>query len=347
MEMKTNLIFLIACLIAISTITTSCQKQTDSFPQINSLQTSLLSLQKRCDSLATALNKTNVDLQSSNSNVSNLSISITSFQTQVTSIINQITSINSQLTSSNVNITAIGNQINVLNQEYTTLLSLVNNLTSSQRKYYVTITNLNYAKAEVIDTSKWHYVAVLFHSDLQTEVYIDGIKEIDYYRPNLNYNYSSLFLGTSFYTSFTRFFKGYLDEIRVSNIVRTQKEIQDYYTRSMGSDGVTLNSAQTLDNSTIGLWHLNESSGTVIANAVQNASSGSLTGGFKFVTGKSGNAVYFNGIDAFANCNINIPESPISIEFWFKSTSIPPTYGSTMIQPYGMYSNNINYDSGF
>lgn len=130
--MKTKWILLIAWIIAIITINTSCQKQTDYSPQINSLQTALLNLQKRSDSLATALSKTNSNLLITNTNVSNLNTLITSIQTQVASILSQISTLNSQLSSTNANVSTINGKITDLNSQLNSLLLQMNTLLAQQ-----------------------------------------------------------------------------------------------------------------------------------------------------------------------------------------------------------------------
>jgi len=124
--MKTYWIFFIACMISISIFNTSCQKQTDYSPQIDSLQASLLVLQKRCDSLAIALNKANLNLQTTNTNVDNQTKLIATIQTQIVSILSQIVALTSQLNSTNADVTYILSQITNLNDQYTSLTTQIN-----------------------------------------------------------------------------------------------------------------------------------------------------------------------------------------------------------------------------
>ncbi len=124
--MKTYWIFFIACMITVSIFNTSCQKQTDYSPQIDSLQASLLSLQKRCDSLAIALNIANLNLQTTNTNVDNQTKLIATLQTQIVSILSQIVALTSQLNSTNADVTYILSQITNLNDQYTSLTTQIN-----------------------------------------------------------------------------------------------------------------------------------------------------------------------------------------------------------------------------
>ena len=313
---------------------TSCEKSVDYSADISALKSAVVGLQKTVDSLNTALNVTNRDLF-------NVTKSIDSIRTKVNTIVVQIDLLTTQLNTATVNISDISKKIIDLQTQLNSLTAQLNVLSASQKKYFVAVNYLDYSKAELIDTTQWHYVALLFYPDRRNEIFIDGIKKVDFYRANVAYNYSKFYLGASFYTAFSAYYKGALDELRVSNIVRSQKEIQDYYIKAMGTtDGVLKVGTQQLDASTIGLWHFDEASGTILTNSVTNASNGILTSSCKFmVGGKSGNALYFNGIDSRGDCNINIPESPLTIEFWFKSS----TPGGVMVQPYGVFSTDIHF----
>jgi hypothetical protein len=184
--------------------------------------------------------------------------------------------------------------------------------------------------ATTTDTAAWHYIAVTKAANLAGQIYLDGQLVADTVFQNKVYNYSTIYLAASNYTSFTGFYNGYLDEFRVSNTVRTAQEIQAYYAS---------NAPFTSDSNTIGLWHFDETNGsTTFANAV--GSNGTLTNNPQFVSGKFGNAVYFNGTNQYGNCNLSIPSSNITLEFWYK-TSVPQA--TTLVQPYGTNSTNIYY----
>jgi hypothetical protein len=189
-----------------------------------------------------------------------------------------------------------------------------------------------YNKASVSDTTQWHYVVVTKAANLQTKTYIDGQLIIDTLFQNLAYSYNSLYIGAAYLTSFSSFFKGYFDDFRMSNVVRTSTEIQNYYNS---------NAPFTADGNTIGLWHFDETNGaTTFANQV-SPTNGTLTNSPQFTNGKFGNAIYFNGINQHGNCNLNIPENNITFEFWFKSNSAS---SGTIVQAYGSYNTAIAYE---
>ena len=68
---------------------------------------------------------------------------------------------------------------------------------------------------------QWRYVAITKASDLSGSVFVDGKKLYGGTFKNHNYLYVRLYLGASFYTSFTGYFRGMIDEFRLSNKVRT------------------------------------------------------------------------------------------------------------------------------
>ncbi len=179
-----------------------------------------------------------------------------------------------------------------------------------------------------ITPNQWNYVAITKSSDLSGKMYINGKLIASSTWENEQYSYGSLFIGASFFTSWGNYFKGYLDEFRMSNIVRTDQQVADYYAS---------NQQFTADNNTIGLWHFNENSGTSFINSV-STTAGSLFNGASFAQGKFGNCVYFDGVSSRGDCNLDIPEYNITFEFWFKYSE-PQT--SVIMSAYGMNNSHV------
>ena len=124
---------------------------------------------------------------------------------------------------------------------------------------------------------------------------------------NLTYSWSKLILGASFYTSYSGWFKGWLDEIRVSNTVLTNSEILANYNS---------NAQLSSNTNTAGLWHFDQSSGTSITSSIGTA--GTITNATWDVNGKFGSCLYFNGTNARAEILQSIPTANMSFEFWIK-----------------------------
>ena len=188
--------------------------------------------------------------------------------------------------------------------------------------------------APIIDTTQWHYMAITKASNLHGQIYLDGQLIVDTLFYNLSYNYSTLYLAASYFSSFGGYFNGHIDEFRMSNTIRTTAEVQSYYSSNLPF---------TTDANTIDLWHFDETNGSTIFANVSSATNGTLINNPQFTAGKFGNAIYFNGINQYGNCNISIPSSNITFEFWFKTNSL--INNTTIIQPYGGYSSNISYFS--
>ena len=156
-----------------------------------------------------------------------------------------------------------------------------------------------------IDTNQWQYIAIIKENNI-AKIYKNGqlIKTGVY--ENFTYSWSRLDLGAVFYTSYFSWFQGYIDEIRISNIVRSDVEILNNF---------SANAPLSLDANTIGLWHFDQNDGNQI-----NASAGTngSTINTNWVEGKFGNCLYFNGIDSRSEFLQNLPVSIISFEFWIK-----------------------------
>jgi hypothetical protein len=104
----------------------------------NDLTVNTTILQKRADSLSTALNATNSKIAQTGLSITAAIKTSDSISTQLKSINTQITTLNGQLTTSNANVTNISVQINTLNQQYSDLLTkyndlitLINNITTT------------------------------------------------------------------------------------------------------------------------------------------------------------------------------------------------------------------------
>jgi len=183
-----------------------------------------------------------------------------------------------------------------------------------------------------IDTSVWHYIVLTKAADRSGKIYLDGQLVADGIFLDVGYSFSSLYIACSYYTSWRRFFNGWIDEMRVSNTIRSVTEISNAYLSDQPFSA---------DANTIGLWHFDEASGTSFSNDV--GGNGVLYNGASFATGKFGNAVYFDGIDDRGNCNLNPPENNITVELWAKLDGF--NHGTDIIQLYGMYNTHISCDT--
>ena len=163
-----------------------------------------------------------------------------------------------------------------------------------------------------LNPEEWHYIAVT-KSGLNGNVYIDGVLASSSTYSNVPYIWNSLLLGaTQGCVSCTPVpnYSGLIDEVRISNTVRTASEIQNNFNS---------NSPFSSDANTLGLFHFDSNTGTSITNSV-GGSNGVLYGGVAFGTGKFGLGLSFDGIDDYSRISQSIPVNNMTIEFWYKSS---------------------------
>jgi hypothetical protein len=183
-----------------------------------------------------------------------------------------------------------------------------------------------------ISTDEWHYLAITKSDDLTGKIYLDGNLVGEGTFLDVNYNWSQLYLGVSYFTSWRKHFKGWLDEFRVSSVVRTEQEILENF---------EANTSLELDDNTLGLWHLDEPDGNFFNNSVPGMDDGELFSGAQFTDGRFGNSVYFDGIDDRGDCYTNIPESNVTFEIWLKIQGEEEQENViTPFEAYGLYNTS-------
>ena len=132
--MKKIPIDFLGLILFVGILVSSCQKTIDTYASdIIALKASVTALQKRSDSLASALAITN-------NNLGALSRTVDSIKTQLSNIVIQINQLNIQLTTVNANIVLINAQIVILNQQYADLLARLNAILA---QLTITPTSLN------------------------------------------------------------------------------------------------------------------------------------------------------------------------------------------------------------
>ena len=157
----------------------------------------------------------------------------------------------------------------------------------------------------------WHNIVVT-KSGLNGNIYIDGNLLTSSTYSDVPYIWHSLLLGATqacVSCSPVPNYTGLIDEVRVSNVVRTADEIKSNF-----------NSNQPLnaDANTLGLFHFDSPKETYMVNSAGN--DGIFYGGVSYTQGKFGQAASFDGIDDYARFTNSIPVNNMTVEFWFKST---------------------------
>jgi hypothetical protein len=166
------------------------------------------------------------------------------------------------------------------------------------------------------DTSIWHYIA-LTKSNSIGNFYLDG-----------NLIYSGSFLSNPYIWNSLLFgatqgcvscqpvpdFNGKIDEVRVSNIARSNSSILNYFQS---------NSAFTADINTIGLFNMDNISGNSISNLVGGTAA--VFGAPNLTGGKFGQCIQFDGNDDYVRWSQSLPINNLTVEFWFKSGDLSGT----------------------
>ncbi|MFZ5366521.1 MAG: DUF2341 domain-containing protein [Patescibacteria group bacterium] len=95
---------------------------------------------------------------------------------------------------------------------------------------------------------------------------------------------------------------------------------------------------------TVGLWHMNESSGTTtVADSSGNSNTGTSASSTNVTTGKFGNARSFNGSSdyiSFSDSSSLKPTSAVTVEAWVKPTNFTCTGADTNCAIFSKYGGN-------
>jgi hypothetical protein len=193
----------------------------------------------------------------------------------------------------------------------------------------------------VVDTNQWNYIVIVKDGSNGGKIFKNGQLAASGTYPNISYSWSRLDIGTEFFTGYNAWFKGFVDEVRISNVERTASEIASHYSS---------NSPFISDVNTIGLWHFDQTTGTT-ANST-TGTNGTIVNA-QWSTGKFGNSLYYNGSSARTSMSMTIPTSNVTIEFWVKpdpiqtiSTSgVGGTGGASVLSCFGTNTNSFVLDT--
>ncbi|UCH88342.1 MAG: Ig-like domain-containing protein [Thermoplasmata archaeon] len=186
---------------------------------------------------------------------------------------------------------------------------------------------------------EWHHIAVSWNAS-KMQLFIDGILEATKSSITLPQGYDvHMYIGSDY--NRTNQSSAVLDELRISNCVRTAEEIREYYRMGLYEHDVidsgekvdweTISWDEKLlegdekiqpDSSTVGLWHFNEGYGTVINDQSPNHNNGELVDG-SWTEGIYGNALLFDGTNDAVNCkndqSVKLGTNSFTIMGWFKT----------------------------
>ena len=194
-----------------------------------------------------------------------------------------------------------------------------------------------------IPLNQWSYIALTKSSTNLCNLYLNGTLIFTGNYANISYSWSKLIIGSQLSGGvYANFFNGSIDELKVSNSVRTASEILNYFNSNLPFAS---------DANTIGLWHFDQTTGTTV-NATTGPN-GTMNSG-TWSAGKFGNSIAYNGTSSHTDFQITTPTTNSTIEVWLKpnliATSWPiMTYGGNssgfIVTPF-ISNNNYTWSTG-
>lgn len=130
----------------------------------------------------------------------------------------------------------------------------------------------NIISNDTVTNNAWHYIAVTKSSIDGTKMYVDGVLQDDVntgLTGNVDAETTTSYLGI--YDGLTRDYTGLIDEVRISDKVRSQAEITAAWN---GGDGLRF----VVDSDTVALWHIDEGADATIFDETDNDYDGTITG---------------------------------------------------------------------
>lgn len=176
---------------------------------------------------------------------------------------------------------------------------------------------------EPFPSDTWSLITLTKSGNNDCNFYVNGVLVFTGNYANLPYFWNTLIMGAGLGTNYYGFFKGYIDEVRLSNIERNSSEVYLNFQS---------NAPFTWDMSTIGLWHFDQTSGsTVDANVGATGTINNAT----WSDGYFDNCLYLNGINSYVTFNMAVPTEAFTIEAWVKPEGLQ---GGVLFTPYGIYN---------
>mgnify|MGYP000932915737 CR=1 FL=1 len=191
--------------------------------------------------------------------------------------------------------------------------------------YAVQITSPTWAWQDTgvtVNLDEWAFVNLVYDTSSQTiKLYKNGI--LVYTRSSstgdITQSESSLRIGSR--DAGEAYFPGLIDDVKIYNYARTQKQIVEDMNGGHSAGGSPVGSQ-------VGYWKFDEGNGTTVANSGTNATAtGVLTNGPTWTNdGKFGKALTFDGSDDYVNITSDSSLSGsldrLSLTAWFKTSLV-------------------------
>ena len=185
--------------------------------------------------------------------------------------------------------------------------------------------NANAVESNItINSQQWYHVSATFDGSQKTlKLYVNGVLvgvNTDVTITPISSNVS-LKIGERGDDLQPRYwyFNGQIDDVRVWNVARTQAEIQANLSQKLTGKEQGL----------VGYWNFEENTGNTINDLTANKNNGTLINGVQRTVANSnliakpeGKALFFDGVNDYIQMNLNEPETEVTHELWFKTTSL-------------------------
>ena len=247
-----------------------------------------------------------------------------------------------------VNANIVNNDTTICSGGTINLTLLNGNLTEKKLGFELACVNTvnppNNASTSVkisLPIGEWSYLALSKSSNNDCSLYMNGQLIYSGSYANISYSWTKLVVGSQLNGG--NYFKGAVDELRISKSVRNSGDISNSYYSNIPF---------TSDSNTILLCHFDQLSGATSTSVSGPNGTLSNTG---WTTGKFGNGILCNGVSSHTDFNLTTPTSNSTIEFWVRPDSIMLSwpimtsgYNSSglLFNPYNTITSNCIWSTG-
>ncbi|MDD4924653.1 MAG: LamG domain-containing protein [Dehalococcoidales bacterium] len=173
-----------------------------------------------------------------------------------------------------------------------------------------------------LNTNTWYHLVAVFDRSGDESIYINGALDdassIISVTGDINPS-APFYIGIE--RTFTNYFSGKIDEVRIYNRALSATEVRYHYNRG----------------GPVAQWKMDEGNGTTIYDSTENNNDGTLYGematstldGSGWIQGKYGSALAFDGTNDYINCGSNSvlrPTDNITIGVWVNPASTQSNY---------------------
>lgn len=179
-----------------------------------------------------------------------------------------------------------------------------------------------------IEPEEWHHLVFIRRDDLHTEVWLDGTCRFRGRSMDLRYQYNALLFGAAYGVQYLHHGAVTLDRVFLSGRQWTPEDIEAESQSLAAQVSPFTAEAWSFDG-----WPL---AGEISALPLE------MNSDPRWVIGRSGKAVSFDGKDDALRTFVSVPTEALTLSFHFRLDDPEATTQQTLIALYGMYNTDIN-----